>query len=514
MKRNKIFLFALAMAGIFSSCSDWLDVNESPNNPQYSEIPPTLSLSAAQTMTFRSITGDNQNFESSVRTDNFNQLGNLMMNSWAGNVNSVTNPYNDEYRSLITSSFYGKAWDWTYRNVANFQKITEYASADYDNHKGIAKILKSFYMQYMVDLYGDVPYSQAFKGQANLYPTYDDDKEVYKGLINEINEGIALIEGADANDVSVGTEDAMLNGNMDEWIRFANTVKLRILVRESEVTDADVVAFRNQELAALAGAEFITRDITINPGYRAASATTQNPFYGAYGYNVAGAATSNRNFVVASAHAANQLNLTNDPRRGRLFTLVSGNVVGIAQGEEAQSAPDNPSLLGPAIIPVPVSGNASVGSSMNGYVMTLSEAKFVMAEATLRFPGQFTGYDAETLFNEGIQSSFTRLGATGYAAYMASIAATPGFGWGATTDKIEAIMTQKWIALMNVHAVESWIDYTRTGFPVTPLPLTNAGVGRPKRLMYPASEYVGNSANVPAQTSATVFATGPFWLVP
>lgn len=512
MKRNKIFLFAIAIAGIFSSCSDYLDVNESPNNPQYAEVPPTLALSAAQTQTFRSITGDSQNFESSVRTDNFNQLGNLMMNSWAGNVNSVTNPYSNEYRSLITSSFYGKAWDWTFRNVANFQKITEYESADFDNHKAIAKILKSFYMQYMVDLYGDVPYSEAFKGQANLYPTYDDDKEVYKGLINELNEGIALIEGADSNDATVGTEDAMLSGDMEEWIRFANTIKLRILVRESAVTDADVVAFRNQELANLVGAEFITRDITINPGYRAATATTQNPFYGAYGYNVAGAATSNRNLVVASEHAANVLNDTNDPRRSRLFTVVSGNVIGIRQGDDAALAPDNPSLLGPAIVPVPVSGNATVGSSMNGYVMTLSEAKFVMAEATLRFP-QFTGYNGKTLFEEAIQSSFTRLGATGYASYMTSISALSGFSWDASADKIEAIMTQKWIALMNVHAVESWIDYNRTGFPVTPLAETNAGVGKPKRLMYPASEYVGNGANVPAQTSATVFASGPFWLV-
>lgn len=512
MKRNKIFLFAIAIAGIFSSCSDYLDINESPNNPQYEDVPPTLTLSGAQTQTFRSITGDNQNFESSVRTDNFNQLGNLMMNSWAGNVNSVTNPYSDEYRSIITSSFYGKAWDWTYRNVANFQKITEYESADFDNHKGIAKILKSFYMQYMVDLYGDVPYSEAFKGQANLYPTYDDDKEVYKGLINELNEGIALIEGADGNDATVGTEDAMLSGDMEEWIRFANTIKLRILVRESAVTDADVVAFRNQELANLAGAEFITRDITINPGYRAATTTTQNPFYGAYGYNVAGAATSNRNLVVASEHAANVLNDTNDPRRSRLFTVVSGNVIGIRQGDDAALAPDNPSLLGPAIVPVPVNSNATVGSSMNGYVMTLSEAKFVMAEATLRFP-QFTGYNGKTLFEEGIESSFIRLGATGYASYMTSISALSGFSWDASANKIEAIMTQKWIALMNVHAVESWIDYNRTKFPVTPLAETNAGVGKPKRLMYPASEYVGNGANVPAQTSATVFATGPFWLI-
>jgi hypothetical protein len=71
-------------------------------------------------------------------------------------------------------------------------------------------------------------------------------------------------------------------------------------------------------------------------------------------------------------------------------------------------------------------------------------------------------------------------------------------------------MTQKWIALMSVNAHESWIDYVRTGFPVVPMALTNT-VGKPKRLMYPTSEYVGNTDNVPNQTAATPFVSGPFW---
>jgi hypothetical protein len=513
MKKNIVYLFTAGLMMLSSSsCSDYLDVNDSPNAPQYGNIPPTLTLSAAETQTFRAITGDNQNFENSIRSSGMNQLGNLMMNSWAGNVNSVTNPYSDEFRSIITSSFYNSIWDWTYRNVANFQQIINYNSEDFDNHKAIAKILKSFYMQYMVDLYGDVPYSEAFKGQQDLYPAYDDDQQVYRGLITEIDEAIAMIGNANSSDAVVGGEDAMLGGNMNDWIKFANTIKLRILIRQSGLTDAETVTYINEQLDALSGAAFIDADVTINPGYSTTTSLSQNPFYGAYGYTITAGAVANRSTVVASEHAATELNSTSDPRRTRLWTTDGGDVVGIEQGADAEAAPDNPSFLGPAIIPVPVDGDVTEGSVMDGYVMTLSEAKLLLAEAAFRYPGKFPGYDPKTLFEEGITASFTRLGASGVDSYLASINSVQGYGWDATTDKIQAIMTQKWIALMNVHAIESWIDYTRTGYPVTPLAITNSGVGKPKRLMYPTSEYVSNSANVPQQTSATVFATGPFWL--
>ncbi|KGO88855.1 SusD/RagB family nutrient-binding outer membrane lipoprotein [Flavobacterium suncheonense] len=511
MKRKILYPFAFLAVMSIASCT--LDENKSPNSPVYSDISPVLTLSAAQTQTYRAISGDNQNFETSIRSQSMNQLGNLWMNSWAGNVNNTTNPYSEEYRSILSSTFYNPIWDWTYRNVTNFQQIINYDSPNYDNHKAIAKILKSFYMQYIVDLYGDCPYSEAFQGQANLYPKYDDDKLVYRGLVNELDEAIELIENANSSDVTVGAEDAMLAGNMTRWKSFANTIKLRILLRQSELTDTETIAYLDAQFDTLADAQFVDFDVTINPGYNATNANRQNPFYGAYGYTITGQATGNRALITASAHAADALNNTSDPRRSRLFTTTGGLVVGIEQGADSEDAPDNPSFLGPAIIPVPVGTNASVGSSMAGYVMTLSEAKFILAEAAFRYPTKFGAYDAETLFTQGIQASFTRLGVTpaAGATYLANIDPINGFGWNGSADKIEAIMTQKWIALMNVHAIESWIDYVRTGFPVTPLALTNSGVGKPKRLMYPASEYISNTANVPAQTSATVFATGPFW---
>jgi len=510
MKNNIYKLFIVGFAFFFTSCDSYLDVNDSPNNPQYEDLSPVLTLSAAETQTFRLVTGDTRNFESSIRNSSMNQLGNLMMNSWAGNVNNTTQPYDEEYRSQLTAAFYRQIWDWGYTNIANFQKIIDYKSDNYDNHKAIAMILKSFYMQSIVDLYGDCPYSEAFSGSKVLYPKYDDDKTIYRALFAELNTAITLIDNANGQDTAVGTEDAMLSGAMSKWKEFANTIKLRLLIRESSSTNPASIAFVAAELSTLSTANFLTTNVTINPGYNTSTGDRQNPFYAAYGYSNTGVASTNRNLVTATKFAADALNGTLDPRRGRLFTLVSGSVSGIQQGalSGTPTAPSNPSLLGPAIIPVPVAGNATIGSSMNGYVMTLSEVEFLLAEAALLNPAYGS---PKNHFDNGITASFTRLGAGGVAGYLISIDSVAGFGWTATTNKIEAIMTQKWIALMSVNAQESWIDYVRTGFPVVPMALTNT-VGKPKRLMYPTSEYVANSENVPVQTATTPFMSGPFWL--
>jgi len=90
----------------------------------------------------------------------------------------------------------------------------------------------------------------------------------------------------------------------------------------------------------------------------------------------------------------------------------------------------------------------------------------------------------------------------------------PGFGYAASTtldDKIKAIMIQKWVALNGNNAIESWIEYTRTGYPRTPLAITTQYPSKPNRIMYPNTELIGNSANVPTQTLSDVFSTSIFW---
>ena len=192
MKNNFLIIFFISI--FFASCDEYLDVNDTPNSALIAAVPPNLKLAAAQSQIYRVISGDNRGSSADIRNSSMNQLGNIFMNSWAGNSNSVGSAYLDEYTVNMGTSFYNEIWDYSYINLANLNSIVTYDSQDFDNHKAIAMILESFYMQYIVDLYGDCPYSEAFKGQNNLTPKYDDDAAIYKALVTEINEAIALID--------------------------------------------------------------------------------------------------------------------------------------------------------------------------------------------------------------------------------------------------------------------------------------------------------------------------------
>jgi hypothetical protein len=226
IKNVKYFLAALSL-GLFS-CDNYLDINENPNQIQAEDITPNLQLPGAMVSAHR------------VQSVTMNILGNIWMQNWGGDVNNFTGVNIEEYNLQISNNFYTGIWDGIYPAVANFEQIINFNSPNYDNHKAVAYFMKSYYMQYIVDIYGDAPYSQAFKGQDNLTPAYDDDKAIYRDLITNIDKGIALLYGADSSDAAMGTSDVIFQGNVSNWLRFANTLKLKILLRQSEMTDAEI----------------------------------------------------------------------------------------------------------------------------------------------------------------------------------------------------------------------------------------------------------------------------------
>lgn len=500
MKKIKILLPLIALT--LFSCDNYLDINESPNDPNATLVTPNLSISAAQTGSY------------SVLVRRMNELGNVFMNNWGANVNSFTGGYAEEFGITMSNNFYEDVWNSLYRNTYEYTNIINHPSTNYDHHKAIAKIMKSFYFQYLVDLYGDVPYFEAHQGSANVNPAYDDDQAIYRDLIVQIDSALDMIDNAPATTVAVGSEDVMLGGDMDAWKKFANTLKLRILLRQSTkgatngatTTDAATLTYLNDEFADLDN-NFVDRNITINPGYSNAKDAQQNPWMNLM-VNLSETTVTYRtayNFRRASSFIAGQLNNNPlDPRRGRLFGLVSGSVVGVTQGDASQptgTAPLSLSPLGPGLV---------INSAQNGYVMLLAESLLLQAEAVER--GFITG-DAQTLFNAAITASMSHLGAT-VGTYVADVNAINGKGYTASTNKYEAIMYQKSIALNGTNGVEAWIEYTRTGFINNiPMPLgsTSPTGKKPLRLMYPTSELASNSANVPAQSVADVFNVGPFW---
>lgn len=501
MKFTKILMLSLGLTVL--SCDDYLDVNTSPNGPSSENITPTLALSGAIAQPYRTF------------ATTANELGNVWMNNWAGNVNNITGAFTPEYNLQLSTSFRQTIWGNIYLNTANLTNIVNFDSENYDNHKAIALVMKTYYFQYLVDLYGDLPYSEAHNSLI-LNPAYDDDMAVYVALYDNLDMALDYINNADASDMIVANEDPVFMGDMAMWTKFANTLKLRLLLRSSAFaaagTDADYTTFWNTKISELNGADFVDTDVVINPGYNNGRDVSQNPYYNRYGFTTSGAEGNGHGLIRATDHAIKFLNGTTtgvyDVRLTRIYDTDDGggtSYVGVEQGVTGAAVPPALSPIGPGLL---------LGDDQDGFLLTSSESYFMQSEAVLK--GYISG-DAQSLFTMGITASFDRLDVSASAAtYLINIDAVDGLGWTNSTDKLEAIMTQKWIALNGVNGIESFIDYTRTGYPTTGvsiLAITPTGF-LPKRLMYPTTEYVGNSANVPSLSLNQIFSEGPFWYVP
>ncbi|WP_062697606.1 SusD/RagB family nutrient-binding outer membrane lipoprotein [Chryseobacterium indologenes] len=540
MKKNK-FITVLSIAALsiaIPSCSnDYLDINDNPNAMQAEQITPDLMLPGAISTAYRTQAGT------------MVQFGNLMMNSWAGNTYSFGGPFSREFNlGSVDNTFYTGIWG-LYPRLANFAQIEIYPNADHkqDNYIAIAKIMKAFYMQYIVDLYGNAPYSEAFKGRDNMTPKYDLDSDIYKKLITSLEEANAIIAAANPNAEDPESIDIVFHGDMDKWKAFSNTIKLRMLVRMSKVT-GDLAAYRDAKLQTLAGVNFIEEEVKVNPGYTAANDDQMNPYIVTWARTSANTSVQNYSLVVASEHIANALegnvilNDSNyskftglkDPRRGRLFTAVNsidanGNTFVGLKGVRQGAVPGQPgapisnvntSKMGVGnFTEKPLTAWSSIINENNargGVLMSQAESDFLQAEAALRWPAIFT-FGAQGKFETAIRSHAAWLGAnaTNMNTYITTANTRPGLGWtGSTQQKIEAIMTQKWIALTNINPTEMFIEYNRTGYPWTPMAVTAQQPNKPYRLIYPFSEYAANAANVPAMSGADVFVKNqftPFW---
>lgn len=561
--KNKIILMALS-ATLFGSisCNDFLDTNIDPDRADANSLTPNFVFPGA-------VTGSH-----AIQARNLNAFAGVQMNSLAGNSYAFGTPFIDDYTPNVTSGYNATIWDTMFRNVTNFQTIIDFkdSTGQYAKFKAMSMIMKAYYVQILTDLYGDMPYTEAFKRDLNLSPKYDKGEDIYKASIAELESAVQLITSGAGT--SPGSADIVFAGDMAKWTSFANTIKLRYLVRMSNVT-GEMATYRDQKLATLAGATFPVLDVTVNPGYSSASDTKQNPWTnywvvlssaarpvtGNQGYNlytasehISLALNGNKRYIPTSATTSVEFNDTRDVyqkfngvkdgRSSRMFTLITpagrtaadATVEGVRQGAtpgqpgaEAGRTSATVSRFGLGLI---VGNNTTVisttpanivaaASAKSGVLLSRAETEFLLAEAALRYPAVVL--DAQGHFENGIKASYTYLGVATttdpltdpYTVYKNKVNTVPKLGWtGSNDNKLEAIMTQKWIALTGINPEQSFFDYTRTGYPVTPLPTIATGAVKPNRLIYPTSEYASNANNVPNMTAADVFTKNkftPFW---
>ncbi len=501
---------AIILTGVVifgSSCQKYLDINNNPN--QATSATPKLILPQAQAYTAGLLNSFNTYGA---------QVGGYSANAggYGGFGTAITyNFSSSDYSGLFTAS---------YDNLEDYQSIINQTQDDAINSyfNAAARIMRTLHFQLLVDTYNDVPYTDALKGSSKLTPTYTDAKVIYKDLADQIDTALATIaKGAITPGVTpLSTSDIMFAGDMTKWKQFANTLKLRILLRGK-----GKVTFSN---ATFDAAGFLTTDATINPGYKADNGK-QNPKWINWAWDAVTGSAGNKAWMPTTFIRTfyDGLKITDNGRGAAVFyqfPITPTNQLG-NEGVAVVSCPEGSFWYPSTNRTGKTAGNAKgvlKGPDAPMPVITASESYFIQAEAALA--GITTG-TVSTLFNKGISASFNYLytlpsgivsgnPTTDVATYLAdnpsnylvnfSLATTPA-------QQLEAIITQKYVALNFVNSDQSWNDYRRTSYPklfsgpgATAIQTFASKVSEstrpdklPTRILYPPTEGSYNSANVP-----------------
>ncbi|MBN8674830.1 MAG: SusD/RagB family nutrient-binding outer membrane lipoprotein [Chitinophagales bacterium] len=527
MKLKKIiYMIPLAAIVVATGCrKSQFNINQNTNSPTDSTVTYDVVLPAALHASGTIVA---------------NQWGSIQnwMGYWARSGTYAPNVIEETYQ--ITTGFGNGIWNNCYDNNYDYQIVqTKAAKAGAGFYEGIARIMKAHNYQILVDVYGNVPYSEALKGGGNPTPKYDNGIDIYKDLFREIDAGIALIKAANTSangpNKDIAKNDIMFGGNKTLWAKFGNTLKLRLLIHAyavAGINKAAEITIINNEGSGYLG---VGENAQVQPGY---AADKPNPFYNNYKNTVAGAQTANNVYFRANKWGIDYYAYNADNRRSRVYEAGANGYVGVAYGLPpiTDNAAGNLAGIGPGLYKTNTSPQC---------IMSSAESFFLQAEARIR--GFITtGADVQTLMTNGINESFAYLGAGSAAGYISgnagysdvdvtAVGNTPGTPGVEPLGGIFTVLSQKWFALNGINTLEVWCDYRRVPYKevrsastVTDHFVYGAGVGYdpgppisvspqntstkiPVRYLYPQTEYNYNAANVGAQGNVDPFTSRIFW---
>lgn len=383
-------------------------------------------------------------------------------------------------RNLSFSAWYtGPLYDLqTIINYNNAGSGSAIGNGSKNNQIGVARILKAYYYLLMTDKWGDIPYSQALKGNEAYSPVYDKQQNIYTDLFKEFTEASAQVTAAEAKVEG----DVLLNGDMNAWKRFANTMRMIMGLRLSV---KDPVKGKTEYTAALAAGVITSNAQNINYTFLAGDPNNSNPWYNNY-------TASNRNDYAISKTLTDYMAPKNDPRLPIYGEVLAGNVVkGLEYGRNAAIN-----------IPAAYSRIGTYFRAQGAKMPLLNYAQVLFMRAEAAKIGYEAGGDAAAavFYLDAIKASMEQYGVYTLAAYNAYIA-DPAVVYVAATG-YRQIMTEKWVH-MYLNSWESWNDWRRTGFPIlTPAQDAIDPRGIPKRLGYPTTEAALNGTNYTAAVTA------------
>ena len=485
MKKIYQILLIVVLAGYFTSCEKFLDINDDPNNPSDAGI---IDLMPATEL---GIVFAFSNIPDRVAEDAVQHLVVQRFDGWSVEPSDLSNAWR---------------FDLYAGGLKDLSLIIEKASAEESWHYvGVSKLLKAYAFSLMVDIWDDVPYSQALSDEYP-YPEFDGGADIYDELFQLIDEGLADLDKP--NEISLEGYDLIYDGDVDQWKRMGNTLKLK-MYNQIRLVDPG---------RAQSGIEALVSAEASSPGSVLITSASQDFFF----RYVNSSSPENRHpgfqndyLVKGEAHISNFFyNFmfgNSDPRIPYYFYMQSGSFEGRNYGDPAPRGNDDDSRTVQGIYSVggkfddgsatAVSGSSAAG---NGKFRMITNAMrlFIEAEAGLTL-GAAVSDVPDSLFRYAMLAAFQEVGSGGgpaldqaevdayvnarLAAYIAA---------ASTDEKLEILMEEKWIYEFG-NGLEAYNDYRRTGYPVIPAPIETNELEL-RRFPYPDDELRTNP-NAPVQ---------------
>lgn len=457
---NKLYILGLTSFVLFlGSCTDeFNELNENPNSPE--AVDPQFLLANVI-----SVEADQNAFYQGFRLANYIQ-------QFAA---SVEFERIDRYEMGTNSEY----WNTIFQLLSDIKSMRELQGSN-EAYNAVGDVIQSFLFSQLTDMWGDVPYTEAVNAlDGQFTPAYDTQESIYTnpdtGILAVLERAAATLENSNATI----NGDVLFNGNLNKWMRFANSLRLRYLMRISKrLTDYSEI----QALASSGKLMQSNEDNAVLPYLT--SAPNQYPM------TLSSLGLYQEHRMTTTVDSV--LTLWNDPRANVLYkpTQVSVNsgapeFKGLMNGQDRETIAEkgidlnDVSLFGAIFRDVP--------DGVDAQFMQYSEVQFALAEAAER--GYITG-DVQSYYEAGVRASFEYYGVDVPAGYLVQEAiALNG------TDNLNKILTQKWFSLIS-NGHEAWFNVRRTGIPsLKPGPDNLNDNKYPVRYLYPESEQATNSVN-------------------
>lgn len=449
----------LALVMATAACDDGLvDVNDNPNAP--TDVDAQFIFANAVDQSVSRALGANFNL--------------TLTALWSQQIAKIQ--YIDEDRYELRDATVNAHWAGFYTGpLADLQVVEEKgAEAGRPNQVAAAQIMTAWTFQQMTDIWGDIPYSQALQGRAEeavTTPEYDTQEFIYNSLLDELTAAAGMINPAEG---TFGGGDLIYNGDAEAWRKFANSLRLRLAMRMSEVDPTTAAA---EFQAALTAGVFQSNADNATLVY--GSPPSSNPIYENF-------FEAGRFDHVISATMVDTLKSYNDPRLAVYATQAPSD--GEYRGMPNGLANDH----GIVFSTLSRIGDFFLEPDAPAVLQSYAEVLFLQAEAAAR--NWITG-DAATLYYAGIRASMQQYGIS--EAEIVTYLAQPEVVFNPATA-LQQIAVQKWIALY-MNGPEAYAEWRRTGYPqLTVVPQSSNGSLIPVRVFYPSSEQSYNPTNLEA----------------